>query len=59
MLSQRARGVQAVADVADGIGLAVAPGGDVAAHQLGVDARAFDARDVVVLDAQASPARSR
>ena len=46
------RGIQPIADVADGIGFAIAPGRDVAAHEIGVDALALDGRDVVVLDAQ-------
>src|SRR5687768_15150187 len=46
------RGIQPIADVADGIGFAIAPGRDIAAHEFGINALALDGRDVVVLDAQ-------
>ena len=46
------RRVHAPADMADGIGLAVAPGGDVGAEQVGIEIVAGDLGDIVVRDRQ-------
>ena len=42
--------VHAPADVRGGVGLAVAPGGEVAAHQLGIGPLPLDRHHVVALD---------